>query len=86
MEEWDLTPSRVKDLVVQQKLTIEQLQKEQSGMWDSVIVFKISLTLLGSYLLTVVKPCISLVQRGGNNPPETKSSKPYQSRLVTCDL
>jgi hypothetical protein len=27
-EEWDLTPSRVKDLVVQQKLTIEELQKE----------------------------------------------------------
>ncbi|MBL1209369.1 IS66 family transposase [Geminocystis sp. GBBB08] len=27
-EDWDLTPSRVKDLVVQQKLTIKKLQKE----------------------------------------------------------
>jgi hypothetical protein len=31
------------------------------GMSDSVIGFKISLTLLGNYLLTVVKPCISPV-------------------------
>ena len=37
----------------------------REGLWrdmsDSVIGFKISLTLLGNYLLTVVKSCISPV-------------------------